>query len=57
MLTYAQELLRNRDYFPASRKVKPPAEISVTFLDPAKDLDNNPKWSKYYRDTIINRAR
>jgi iron(III) transport system substrate-binding protein len=58
MLTDAQELLRDREYFPASRKVKPPLDgISVTFLDPAKNLDENQKWSKYYRDTIINRAR
>ena len=58
MLTDAQELLRNRDYFPASRKVKPLiGRDSVTFLDPAKNLDENQKWSKYYRDTIISRAR
>jgi hypothetical protein len=58
MLTDAQELLRNRDYSTASRKVKPPTEgISITFLDAARNLDENQKWSKYYRDTIINRAR
>jgi iron(III) transport system substrate-binding protein len=58
MLTDAQELLRDREYFPASRKVKPLIDgISVTFLDPARILDEDQKWSKYYRDTIINRAR
>jgi iron(III) transport system substrate-binding protein len=58
MLTDAQELLRHRDYFPASRDIKPlPDGISVTFLDPARNLDENQKWSKYYRDTIINQAR
>jgi iron(III) transport system substrate-binding protein len=58
MLTDAQELLRDRKYFPASRKVKPLIDgISVTFLDPARILDEDQKWSKYYRDTIINRAR
>jgi iron(III) transport system substrate-binding protein len=58
MLTDAQELLRDRDYFPANRKVKPlPDGISVTFIDAAKDLDENPKWSKYYRDIVINRGR
>jgi iron(III) transport system substrate-binding protein len=58
MLTDAQELLRNREYFPASRKVKPPTdEISVTFLDAARNLDENQKWSRFYRETIINQAR
>jgi iron(III) transport system substrate-binding protein len=57
MLTDAQELLRDRDYFPASRKIKPPTEgISVTFLDAARNLDENQKWSRSYRDTIINQA-
>jgi ABC-type Fe3+ transport system substrate-binding protein len=58
MLTDAQELLRNRAYFPASRKVKPLTEgISVTFLDAARNLDENQKWSKFYRDTIIKNSR
>jgi iron(III) transport system substrate-binding protein len=58
MLTDAQELLRDRDYFPASRKIEPPiAGLSVAFIDPAKSLDENQKWSKFYRDTIVSRAR
>jgi ABC-type Fe3+ transport system substrate-binding protein len=58
MLTDAQELLGDRDYFPASRKVRaPPEGFSITFIDPAKSLDENRKWSKYYRDTVISRAR
>jgi iron(III) transport system substrate-binding protein len=58
MLTEAQELLRNREYFPASRKVKPlPEGSSVTFLDAGRNLDENQKWTKHYRDTFINRKR
>ena len=58
LLTDAQELLRDREFLPASRKLKPlPGGISVTFLDAAKNLDENPKWSKYYRDIIFNQAR
>ena len=58
MLTDAQELLRDRDYSLASRKVRPPTDgIAVTFMDAARNLDENQKWSKYYRDTIISRAR
>jgi iron(III) transport system substrate-binding protein len=58
MLTDAQELLLNRDFFPASQKTRAlPGGSSVTFLDPAKGLDENQKWSKYYREIITNRAR
>jgi iron(III) transport system substrate-binding protein len=58
MLTDAQQLLLNRDFFPASRKARSlPGGLSVTFLDPAKALDENRKWSKYYREIITDRAR
>jgi iron(III) transport system substrate-binding protein len=58
MLTDAQELLGARHYLLVRRKSESPIDgISVTFLDPAKDLDNNQKWSKNFRDTIISRAR
>jgi len=58
MLTDAQDLLLGRDFFPASRKARPlPGGVSVTFLDPAKALDENQKWSKYYRDIVIKQAR
>jgi iron(III) transport system substrate-binding protein len=58
MLTDAQELLRNREYFPASRNIRPlPDGIFMTFLDAARNLDENQKWSKYYRDTFISQAR
>ncbi len=58
MLTDAQELLRDRDYFPATRQARPlPDGISVSFLDPVKDLDESRKWSKAYREVVINQAR
>jgi iron(III) transport system substrate-binding protein len=58
MLTDGQELLRNREYFPALRNARPlPDGITVSFLDPVKDLDQNQKWTKSYRDVIINQAR
>ena len=31
--------------------------FALTFLDAARSLDENQKWSKYYRDTFISRAR
>jgi iron(III) transport system substrate-binding protein len=58
MLTDAQPLLLNRDFFPASMPVRfLPGGASITFLDPAKSLDENQKWSRYYRDIITNQAR
>jgi iron(III) transport system substrate-binding protein len=58
MLTDAQELLLNRDFFPTSRKSRDlPVGTSVTFLDPARGLDENQKWNKYFREIILNQAR
>ncbi len=58
MLSDAQELLRARDFFPASRNATMlPGGASLTFLDPAKGLDENQKWSKYFREIMINQAR
>jgi iron(III) transport system substrate-binding protein len=58
MLTDAQELLRSREYFLATRETRPlPEGIAISFLDPVKNLDENRKWSKAYRDIIINQAR
>ena len=55
MLTDAQDILAKRDFFPADVRVKPmPAGLS--FLDPAKALDQSQKWSKYYRDIVTHPA-
>jgi iron(III) transport system substrate-binding protein len=56
MLTDAQEILRSYDYFPATRETRWDG-IAVSFLDPVKDLDESRKWSKAYRDVILNQAR
>jgi iron(III) transport system substrate-binding protein len=58
MLTDAQGILASRDFYPTNLKVKPmPAEMTLTFLDPAKALDQSQKWSKYYRDIVTHPAR
>jgi iron(III) transport system substrate-binding protein len=51
MLTDAQDILAKRSFFPADVKVKP-MPAGLTFLDPAKALDQSQKWSKYYRDIV-----
>jgi iron(III) transport system substrate-binding protein len=58
MLTDAQAILARRDFYTANLKVKPmPADMMLTFLDPAKALDQNQKWSKYWRDIVTHQAR
>lgn len=53
MLTDAQEILAKRDFYPANTQIKPmPAGMTLSFLDPAKALDQSRKWSKYYRDIV-----
>ena len=51
MLTEAQDILAKRSFFPADVRVKP-MPAGLTFLDPAKALDQSQKWSKYYRDIV-----
>jgi ABC-type Fe3+ transport system substrate-binding protein len=51
VLTEAQDILAKRDFFPADVRVKP-MPAGLTFLDPAKALDQSQKWSKYYRDIV-----
>src|SRR6202035_4727821 len=51
MLTDAQDVLAKRNFFPADVRVKP-MPAGLTFLDPAKALDQSQKWSKYYRDIV-----
>jgi ABC-type Fe3+ transport system substrate-binding protein len=60
MLTDAQAILAKRDFLPASTKIalSPAAALppgtALTFIDPAKALDQNPKWSTSYRQIVMN---
>ena len=62
MLTDAQTVLARRDFLPASAKVPPSADAALppgtalTFIDPAKALDQNQKWSTSYRRIVMNQA-
>jgi len=58
MLADGQEILRNRDFFPASRKAATLLnDVSLAFIDPAKGLDENQKWSRYFRDIVTHSPR
>jgi iron(III) transport system substrate-binding protein len=53
MLTDGQDILRDRDFFPARANARSlPQGADLHFLDPAKALDENAKWSKYFRETF-----
>lgn len=62
MLTDAQAILAKRDFLPASAKVPPaagaelPPGTALTFIDPAKALDQNQNWSTSYRQIVMNQA-
>ena len=57
MLTDGQDILLARDFFPARANARPlPEGAALHFLDPAKGLDEDPKWSKQYRDIVTNPA-
>jgi ABC-type Fe3+ transport system substrate-binding protein len=58
LLSDAQEILAKRDLWPASPKVKPlPAGAPLKFLDPAKFLDEDEKWTKYHKEILASRGR
>jgi iron(III) transport system substrate-binding protein len=57
LLSDGQNILAQRDFFPANIKVKPLPDIPLTFLDAAKVLDGNEKWSKLFNDIILNQTR
>jgi iron(III) transport system substrate-binding protein len=53
MLTDAQDILRERDFFPARADAKSlPGGADLHFLDPVKALDDSAKWSKYFREIV-----
>jgi iron(III) transport system substrate-binding protein len=58
MLTDAQELLRRRDFLPASLKANPGlAAMALAFVDPAQVLDEHDKWARLYKEVIAAGAR
>jgi iron(III) transport system substrate-binding protein len=58
MLTDAQELLRRRDFLPASLKANPGlATMALAFVDPAQVLDEHDKWARLYKEVIAAGAR
>jgi iron(III) transport system substrate-binding protein len=58
LLSDGQSILAKRDFIPTNIKVKPlPEGMRLTFIDPAKILDESAKWEKLFKDTFINPTR
>jgi iron(III) transport system substrate-binding protein len=58
MLSEAQDLLRRRDFLPANARVNPTlAKMDLTFIDPARVLDEHDKWARLYKDTFVGQRR
>jgi iron(III) transport system substrate-binding protein len=62
MLTDGQAILATRDFLPASARVPPspaatlPPGTALSFIDPAKALDQNQKWSTSYRQIVMHQS-
>lgn len=58
MLSEAQALLLKRDFLPANTRVNPSlAQMHLSFIDPARVLDEHDKWAKLYKEIFISKVR
>ena len=58
MLSEAQALLLKRDFLPANTRVNPSlAQMNLSFIDPARVLDEHDKWARLYKETFLNQPR
>ena len=58
MLSTAQDLLLKRDFLPANARVYPAvAKMDLSFVDPARVLDEHDKWARLYKEIFISKAR
>ena len=55
MLTDGQEILLQRGFIPTSKSVTTPLnQFPMTLLDPKIALDEHDKWSRLFKDTVLN---
>jgi iron(III) transport system substrate-binding protein len=58
VLTDGQDVLRARDFYPARRGPTIfPGDAPLTFIDPAKALDESAKWNRYFREVFTHSGR
>jgi iron(III) transport system substrate-binding protein len=58
MLTDGQEILLKRGFIPTSKRISTPLnQFPMTLLDPRLALDEHEKWSKLFKDIVLDPAR
>lgn len=58
MLSAAQELLLKRDFLPANTRVNPSlAQMNLSFIDPARVLDEHDKWARLYKEIFVSKTK
>lgn len=58
MLSEGQAILAKKDFVPSSRAIDSPlTKGPIRFLDPAKVIDQQEKWSKLYDEIIVKQGR
>ncbi|MGH8623292.1 MAG: ABC transporter substrate-binding protein, partial [Burkholderiales bacterium] len=58
MLTDGQELLLKRGFIPTSKGITTPlSQFPMTMLDPKVSLDEHDRWSKLFKEIIVNPSR
>ena len=58
LLSDGQQILAQREFFPTNKKyLRLPEGLNLTFVDPARQIDENAKWQKLFDDIILKQAR
>jgi len=58
MLSEAQPLLLKRDFLPANIRINPSlTQMNLSFIDPARVLDEHDKWAKLYKEIFVSKSK
>jgi len=58
MLTDGQEILLKRGFIPTSRSISTPLnQFPMKLLDPTLALDEHDKWSRLFKEIVLNPSR
>lgn len=58
MLTDAQQILAGREFFPTNMKAgKDTRDLNLSFVDPARLIDEGEKWEKLFNEIVVRQPR
>ena len=58
MLTDAQQILAGREFFPTNLKARKDTDhLNLSFVDPARLIDEGDKWEKLFNEIVIRQSR